>query len=184
MNLSDFGKDVRSIVATVAPTLGTAFGGTLGGAAGTWIANKLGDGDSKKAAELIAAGDPQTLLALQKLDTDFKQHLADLGVSLDQLEFQDRADARSLAVKTGKIWIPATIAAVFIGGWFTVQYVLLFHVIPESNRDILLRTMGTLDMVLGAIVGYFFGSSAGSAQKNELFSALADKLASNDGKPG
>lgn len=45
---------------------------------------------------------------------------------------------------------------------------LLFYDIPEANKDVLNIGMG---VVLGwgsTIVAYFFGSSKGSADKNEL----------------
>jgi hypothetical protein len=40
------------------------------------------------------------------------------------------------------------------------------HIVPQEMREIVLRSMGTLDMALGLVLGYYFGSSAGSARKD------------------
>ena len=182
MNLSDFGKDVRHVIGAVAPTLGLALGGPFGAAAGTWIANKLGDGDSAKAASAIAAGDPQTLVALQKLNVDFKQHLADLAVSEDQLQQSDRANARDMAIKTGNVYIPAAFAGLFILSWFIIQTTLMWHLVPDMNRDLMSRTLGTLDVALGTIIGYYFGSSVGSNAKTEILRQFAEKNGAGAGE--
>jgi len=35
-----------------------------------------------------------------------------------------------------------------------------------------MRSLGTIDMALGLVLGYYFGSSAGSDKKNELIRKL------------
>lgn len=53
---------------------------------------------------------------------------------------------------------------------FVITYVLIFHPIPESNKDLLLLAAGIIFAWGSQIVGYFFGSSKGSADKSELLS--------------
>lgn len=52
-----------------------------------------------------------------------------------------------------------------------VQLALFFFDIPEGNRDLLTRTMGTLDAALALVLNYFMGSSDGSALKTRIMAA-------------
>ena len=66
------------------------------------------------------------------------------------------------------LWIQAGIAVVVLAVWAFVQYHILTHAIPDGSRDIVLRAMGILDAALLAVLYFFFGSSRGSARKDEL----------------
>jgi hypothetical protein len=52
-----------------------------------------------------------------------------------------------------------------------IQWYILTHIVPPDMRDIVLRSMGTLDMFLGMVLTYYFGSSAGSAKKDAIMAA-------------
>lgn len=45
---------------------------------------------------------------------------------------------------------------------------LLFKGIPEQNKDPFIHSLGMLDAAVSFIVGYYFGSSAGSKKKSEI----------------
>lgn len=107
-----------------------------------------------------------------------KGELKKLEFVLEQyrLESADRESARRREIEADDSLTPRVIAAVVLSGWFLIQGVLLFTVIPQEMREIIMRTLGTLDAVLLGIIGYYFGSSAGSKQKSELLS----KRANND----
>ncbi len=67
--------------------------------------------------------------------------------------------------------------AVLIFCMFSAALVALFFVEPPAGaRDPLYILIGALAAAFGSAVGYFFGSSHGSAEKNEL---LARKGAPN-----
>jgi hypothetical protein len=68
---------------------------------------------------------------------------------------------------TGKV--QATIALVILGGFFcTLYFMIRANVDPGGMRDALLIMVGSLGTMATSIVGYYFGSSSGSAAKNEL----------------
>jgi len=54
--------------------------------------------------------------------------------------------------------------------FFGLLALLIFQGIPENNKDILNITIGSLISAFTAIVSYFYGSSKGSADKNETIS--------------
>jgi drug/metabolite transporter (DMT)-like permease len=53
-------------------------------------------------------------------------------------------------------------------GFFLLLYLLLSSAVPEENKEILNIVVGALIGSFTSIVGYFYGSSLGSADKNEL----------------
>jgi drug/metabolite transporter (DMT)-like permease len=52
--------------------------------------------------------------------------------------------------------------------FFIVLAFLIFKPMPEENKDVLYLVIGALIGFEGAIVTYFYGSSAGSAAKTEI----------------
>lgn len=52
-------------------------------------------------------------------------------------------------------------------GFFTLLGLLIFQAIPESNNELLYLAVGALIAAFTTVVSYFYGSSAGSAQKTE-----------------
>jgi len=60
------------------------------------------------------------------------------------------------------------LGAFICGGFFTLLGLLIFREIPVSNKELLYLAIGALLAAFSTVVGYFFGSSAGSAAKTEL----------------
>lgn len=168
-----FSDSAKRVISTVAPLLGGALGGPLGAAAGNFIAKELGGGDPKSAEQAIVAGDPQTLLALKRVETDFRQHLADLGVEEDKIATDDTANARAREIAV-KDRTPAIIAYAVTAGFFGVLAWMLYRGIPkDGGGDALLVMLGSLGTAWAGIVAYYFGSSAGSASKTDALNKIA-----------
>jgi hypothetical protein len=173
--MADF--DWKAIVKSVAPMLGTALGGPLAGLAISAIGQALGIDDktaeSVKAAVLDAT--PEQLLAIRLQESQFAEHMAELGYknveSLAKIAADDRASARSMAVATGDIWTPRLLAVLIVIAWCLVQWFLLQHVIDTSMRELIARVLGTLDAALTMVLAFYFGSSAGSESKTRMLAA-------------
>lgn len=52
--------------------------------------------------------------------------------------------------------------------FFATVYLLIYQVVPLDNKDILLIVIGALVAKFGDVVGYFYGSSRGSADKTDI----------------
>jgi hypothetical protein len=57
--------------------------------------------------------------------------------------------------------------------FFLVLAILIFKAMPQENKDVLYLAIGALISYMGAIVNYYYGSSAGSAKKDETISNIA-----------
>ena len=65
------------------------------------------------------------------------------------------------------------LGSIIIVGFFTLMIVLVYNEIPIKNNDLLNLVVGALIGSFTTIVGYFFGSSSGSAAKDETISSIA-----------
>ncbi len=67
------------------------------------------------------------------------------------------------------------LAAVMVIGYFVILGMLVFNSLPIENKDAVNILLGILSMALGTVVGYFFGSSKGSSEKNDMLSVKKDE---------
>lgn len=70
--------------------------------------------------------------------------------------------------------VQAALAATIVAGFFGVIGLLIFHPGETGMRDALLILVGALGAAFGAVIQFYFGSSSGSAKKDQL---LADRAA-------
>lgn len=170
MNLAQFGQDAKSVLAAVAPLLGTAIGGPFGGLAGTFLAKALGTSDPKAMEAAITSGDPDILLKMKQADNDFKAHIADLGVQEDALIYADKASARQRE-EVVKDNVPMILAYGVTLGFFVVMGRLIAYGKPVEGGDVLMVLMGSLGTAWTGIIAYYFGSSSSSAKKTDAMAA-------------
>jgi len=66
------------------------------------------------------------------------------------------------------------LAGLITTGFFCLLFMLFFVNIPTENKGMLDTAVGALiGAFSGGVVGYFFGSSAGSAEKTQLMNAVS-----------
>lgn len=167
----------KSILASVAPVLGTAVGGPFGALAGKIIGSVLLGKDNATEEELSTAltcATPEQLLSLKQADLQFKKDMAQLEVDLEKIASEDRNSARRREVDTNDTWTHRGLAIVIVIVWAIIQYVLLTQVIDTTMRELVARLLGTLDAALMCVLYYYFGSSSGSAAKNTMLSKERD----------
>jgi hypothetical protein len=63
------------------------------------------------------------------------------------------------------------LAAIVVIGFFALLTFFVFIAIPIENKEILNITVGALIGSFTTVVGYFFGSSAGSANKTDIMAS-------------
>jgi hypothetical protein len=160
--------DWKSIVGTVAPVLATALGGPLAGVAVKAIAAGLGKPEAKESevAEILAGGDPQMLAKLREIDRQFEKDMAALGVDLEKIAAEDRANARAREVSLGGDWTVRILAYTIIGSFCALVFSVLFGQVTAEST-IAGAVIGYLSAKAEQVVSYYFGSSAGSKTKTE-----------------
>lgn len=165
-------KDIAGLVGKAAPILGTLLGGPAGGAVGGIIASALGTGNTADEVAAALQANPDAAVKLRELQDAKEIRFAELAAEQARLEIataaQDRASAREREARTGDTWTPRGLAILVTLGFFGVLAFLLLKGKPEQGGDALLVMLGSLGTAWASITAYYFGSSAGSAQKTEL----------------
>lgn len=167
-----FGATAKQVLATVAPLLGTALGGPFGGLAGTLLAKALGTTDPKAMDAAITSTDPDILLKLKQADNDFQAQLKALDISEEKLSFDDTANARAREVSVHDS-TPHVLAYGITVGFFGILGYLLWNGKPPGG-DVMMVMLGSLGTAWTGIVAYYFGSSAGSADKSATISKFIE----------
>lgn len=64
----------------------------------------------------------------------------------------------------------ALVGILVLLGFFAAVGAMVFIDIPTASKEPLMLLVGALSTMAGSVVGYFYGSSAGSDRKTELLS--------------
>lgn len=166
-----------NLVKTVAPSIATAVGGPLAGMATRAISEALlgkPDGTEDELVEAAKNATPEQLLALKQAEQNFVIRMRELDVDLERIANQDRGSAREREIKTGD-YTPKLLAAAVTFGFFGVLFWMIANGLPENGGEAMLVMLGTLGTAWGAIVSYYFGSSAGSREKTQAMNRIMDK---------
>jgi hypothetical protein len=148
---------LKNVVGAVAPTLGTALAGPMGGMAAKMIAEVLGVPNTPKAIEkAVAEATPEQLLELKKAEQAFELQMKELDVDVFKLETADIQDARG---KFSKDWTARIMGIVVVGGFMGYIFLVTLQP-PEQNSEALINlVLGYLGGLASAIISFYFGAS-------------------------
>ncbi len=170
----DFLKSAGGILATIAPTVASALGGPLAGMATTALIGALGlapDTSHDDVLKAISVATPEQLLKLKEIEQQFLLDMKKLEIDVSKLNVDNTKDARAREVAT-KDWTPRILAGLIISLYIGVQFYLLGYVLDDKQINIVMRSLGTLDAAVGLVLGYYFGSSVGSASKTDQLTTI------------
>jgi len=150
-------KSVKGIIGAVAPTIGTALGGPMGGMAAKMVSEALGvDNDPKKIEKAIQAATPEQLAELKKIDTEFDVKMKELDVDLFALKTADIQGARGMFSKD---WTARVIGVTVVGGFMGYIFLVTLQP-PEQNSEALINlVLGYLGGLASAVISFYFGAS-------------------------
>lgn len=160
---------VKQILAAVAPTIATAVGGPLAGAAVAELAARFTDGDPEKVDDFLLHASPEELAEVKKADQEFALRMKELGIKLEEVNAADRADARGLAKETS-LKPQVILSGLFLTGYFVVLGMFIGGVVdvPAGFRDSFTILLGVITASVPSIMQFWFGSSSGSKEKDRI----------------
>lgn len=180
--MADLWSGVKNALLPIAQILGNAVLPGIGGPAVALAAKALGltgdDAQDPKAIEAAILGaTPEQRQALIEAENRHEEELVKLHNQEIQMYLQDVQNARQRQIEsekaTGKRDVNLYILAwVIIGGFMGLILALIimqfaFEKVLTADPLITLL-LGSLSTDAGMVVGYFFGSSRGSAEKTKL----------------
>ena len=148
---------LTNIIGAVAPTLGTALGGPMGGMAAKMISEVLGvPNNSKSINQAIAVATPEQMLQLKQAEQAFEVQMKELEVDVFALEVQDKQDARGAFSKD---WTARIMGIVVVGGFMGYIFLVTLQP-PEQNSEALINlVLGYLGGLASAVISFYFGAS-------------------------
>lgn len=154
----------------IAPTVATALGGPLAGAAVSAIGSVLGvDNPTKETiANLFKDGQltQEQLGELRKLELEFQNQEKERGFKYAELEYKNQDSARQMQMATHSK-MPAVLTVMVTFGFFGILTLLFFH--PElKGNEIVMMMVGQLSAVWAGCVAFYTGTTFGSANKNAM----------------
>ncbi len=139
-----------------------------------WLASATPGGVAGDAANRVIGG---VFEGVDKLIRDFKlppeQMLAyerfveEQRAKFEEIAASDRDSARKREIALHD-WTPAALAFLIVATFGGAQWFVFTHTLPAGSETLVARVLGTIDMALGLVLGYYFGSSASSARKDTL----------------
>ena len=176
--------NIKELIGTSAPVIGTLLGGPAGGAVGGLISKVLGVDNTPEAIELALMNNPDALLKIKELETskelailqaELEHKRIDVGSVIDnrkldnekdQIFLSDKQSARSRQTDsekaTGKVDVALyVIAGVIVVAFFVSILALIFITLDKQSGtyELLLMLFGALTTKFGTVVDYFFGAS-------------------------
>lgn len=176
--------NIKELIGTSAPVIGTLLGGPAGGAVGGLISKVLGVDNTPEAIELALMNNPDALVKIKELENskelailqaELEHKRIDVGSVIDnrkldnekdQMFLSDKQSARSRQTdsekSTGKVDVALyVIAGVIVVAFFVSILALIFITLDKQSGtyELLLMLFGALTTKFGTVVDYFFGAS-------------------------
>ncbi len=148
---------IKGLIGDLAPTLGAALGGPVGGAAATMLADVLGcDPTPQKIEKALQQATPEQLAEIKKAELDFEVRMKELEVDVFALETKDIQHARESFSEDWTARAIALLSILLFGG-----YVLLVTLQPADDNDlnVVNLVLGYLGGIVSSVVSFYFGAS-------------------------
>lgn len=173
-------ESASGLLAIGLPLLGTVLGGPPALAMGamslvTKALNLPGNSSLQDISDTLR-DNPENARKLQEVEASHQAYLLSVKLQMDQAEFADKANARAREVEATKAtgrqeWFPPLLGSVVILAFSVVLCSMIFLPPPKEKRDE--STVSLINILVGAltagystVLGYYFGSSAGSRNKD------------------
>lgn len=158
----------KETLGAIAPTLATALGGPLAGAATKFIAGSLLGNEDASLEDIetaVMGASPEQLTQLKSIDKEFKISMEKLGVDVFKLEVADKGNARE---NNKDSYMPAMLSVCltfFIVGIVTA---LFYTEPPEGAREVLFMLLGVVIKEWSNSMHYWYGTTRSSQDKTKL----------------
>ena len=148
---------IKNVIGAVAPTLGTALGGPMGGMAANMISEVLGCGNEPKQIErALQQATPEQLTETKKIEKEFEVKMRELDVDLYALQTTDLQNSRKTFAKD---WTSRIIGVAVISGFLGYIFMVTLQP-PEANSEAIINlVLGYLGGLASAIISFYFGAS-------------------------
>lgn len=166
MNWGNLGK---KIAAAGFPALGGALGGPAGAALGGKLAEALGVEFEPDAIAKTIIADPDAMIALRKMDEEERaaQHARDTeSAAVDEANVRAAREIADLnPVRERMAYITLAVLVMALAGLVAAE---VLWDIPDMVLGLAVSVIGGMSMMFQQMIGFFFGTSSGSAARARM----------------
>lgn len=177
---------VGGVVVGLAPEVGRWLFGPDAAPVVAAVRNAVGavTGSDDPAAQAAALEDPATASTLRvelaRIAAEREAAVAEERQAELMAHIADVANARAATVQlaqagSGIAWGAPVVSVVVLVTFAGVVLMALTRAMPPTSEPVLNVLMGTLGAMATSVVGYWVGSSAGSARKDARLASLAER---------
>lgn len=167
---------MNDFLKSLVPLIGTALGGPLGGAAASFVADKLGldTKDVKAVSDVLNSGKmtAEQIAQLKLAEIDFQKFLESNKIKLEEIAALDRGSAREM-LKTTRSYVPATLTFGITIGYFVVLLGMMTKAFTVADSQVMLIMLGQLGTAWGVTIAFWFGTTSGSKDKTDILANSA-----------
>lgn len=148
-------------------------GGPAGAVAGQLIKKAMGVDPSQDIEDALANATltPEGIEKIRLAEIELKKFEADNGFKFEQLEAEDRKDARNLAIQTS-ILPQVALSVLFVLGYFVILSLFFAQELRIPMNEAFMVMLGVLTAGVPQVMAFWLGSSAGSKTKTDALAAL------------
>lgn len=148
---------VKGVIGGLAPTLGAALGGPVGGAAAQMLAEVLGcDPAPAKIERALQQATPEQLAEIKKAELKFEVKMKELEVDVFELETKDVQNARSNFAQDWTARVIGLIMVMFFCGFITL---ITLEPPGSTSMELINLILGYLGGLVSAVISFYFGAS-------------------------
>jgi len=162
---------------TLAPLLGTALGGPLGGAAAAFLADKLGVESKTVEAvtEVLNSGKltPDQISQIKLAEIEFKKWAGDHDIKIMELDNANVDGARKMREATHS-YFPEILSTIITVGFFAILVSMTRDKTLVESAPLMIM-LGSLAAAFGGVINFWLGSNKGSDRTKELLAQASIK---------
>ena len=149
--------NIKGLIGDLAPTLGAALGGPVGGAAASMLADVLGcDPTPQKIEKAMRQATPEQLAEIKKAELDFEVRMKELEVDVFALETKDTQNARE---SFREDWTARAIALMSVVLFGCYVFLVTLQPADENDLNVVNLVLGYLGGIVSSVVSFYFGAS-------------------------
>ena len=148
---------IKSLVGAVAPTLGAALGGPVGGAAMQVVSQVLGcKPDERSIQKSLQQASAEDLAKIREAELEFEAKMAEMQVDVFALETADKQDARKHFSRDFTARFIAILMVLFF-----CSYIGMVTIMPpeQNSMELINLVLGYLGGLVSAVISFYFGAS-------------------------
>ena len=161
---------MNDFLKSIAPALGTALLGPMGGIAAKFIADKIGlDEKTVDAVSNAISGQKLTadqLAGIKLAEIEFQKFCKTNNVDLEKIAAADRDSARNMQMAT-RSHMPAVLTVLVTAGFFGTL-AALFNMPELKESAPMMIMLGQLSAAWAACIAFWLGTTSSSAVKTSL----------------